>query len=41
MEERIITYLLGECDEEEAFEWKMCRENPNGRQKKSVARCLD
>lgn len=29
MEERIIAYLLGECDEEEAFEMeKMCRENP-------------
>ena len=29
MEERIIAYLLGECDEEEAFEVeKMCRESP-------------
>ena len=28
MEERIIAYLLGECDEEEAFEVeKMCRDN--------------
>ena len=28
MEERIIAYLLGECDEQEAFEVeKMCREN--------------
>ena len=28
MEERILAYLLGECDEEEAFEVeKMCRDN--------------
>ena len=28
MEERIIAYLLGECDEQEAFEVeKMCRED--------------
>ena len=28
MKERILAYLLGECDEEEAFEVeKMCREN--------------
>ena len=28
MEERILAYLVGECDEEEAFEVeKMCREN--------------
>ena len=43
MEERIIAYLLGECDEEEAFEMeKMCRENPNWQAEKSALdKCLD
>ena len=30
MEERILSYLLGECGDEEGFEVeKLCRENPN------------
>ena len=37
-----IAYLLGECDEEEAFEWKRCAVKPDMAGRKiALARCLD